>query len=127
VTSLATVSVVLEETRKPAEAERGGHPPAGAAARAAGWGALHGEGASTDDLAARVETLRRGFPEEGWPALDEQTLGTALAAACEERTSFAELRAAGLVETLLAGLGATLAQRLRADTPERLRLPGAGR
>jgi ATP-dependent helicase HrpB len=124
VTSLAYGLVVLEETRKPAQAGAETTRLLVAAARAAGWGALLGEGASTDALAARVETLRRGFPEEAWPALDEQALGAALAAACEGRTGFAELRAAGLVESLLAGLGPSLAQRLRADAPERLRLPG---
>jgi ATP-dependent helicase HrpB len=123
VTSLAYGLVVLEETRRPAPPSPEASRLLAAAATEAGLKALSTDDAP-DDLGARLETLRQAFPGDGIPSLDEAARVRALAAACEGRTSFAELRAVGREELLHALVPPELWQRLRNDAPERIRLPG---
>jgi ATP-dependent helicase HrpB len=121
---LAYGEIALHETRRPAPPSEQAGQLLAAAARAAGWGALLG-GTELTDLRARLVVLAQAFPEGEWPLLDEPTLDAALAAACTERTSFAELREAGL-ETLLGDrLPPNAWQRLRRETPSRVRLPSS--
>jgi ATP-dependent helicase HrpB len=123
VTGLAYGLVVLEETRRPAPASPEATRLLAAAAAGVGGKLLDPEGGS-DDLGARLATLRQAFPNEELPALDPAAFARALAAACEGRTSFAELRAVSREELLQAIVPPAVWQRLRAEAPERVRLPG---
>jgi ATP-dependent helicase HrpB len=75
---------------------------------------------------ARVEFLARAFPEAGVPALVEQDARDALAALCEGKQSFAELRAAarhgGLLDMLRRRLTPAQARLLAQMAPERVPL-----
>jgi ATP-dependent helicase HrpB len=115
--------IVLEESRRPAEPSAEASRLLAAAARAAGWTTLF-EGASLQDLKARAILLRQAFGDEAAPSFDDDALGAALEAACRERTSFAELRAAGLEGLFANVVDAGFWQKLRTETPERVRLPG---
>jgi ATP-dependent helicase HrpB len=122
-TQLAYGQIVLEESRRPAPPSPEAGKLLAQAARAAGWNAFIEPGA-LDDLKARAALLRQAFGDEAAVALDDLALDAALTAGCADRTSFAELRAAGLVGLLTPTVGAGFWQRLRTETPDRLRLPG---
>ena len=122
-TQLAYGQIVLEESRRPAVPSPEASQLLAQAARAAGWNAFVEPGA-LDDLKARAALMRQAFGESAAPALDEAGLEAALLAGCAGRTSFADLRAAGLEGLLADTVGAGFWQRLRAETPARLRLPG---
>jgi len=80
-----------------------------------------------DSFLARVEFMRRIFPEANFPALDESDVRAALARLCEGRRSFAELREAvrvggGLINELRGKLSAEQSRLLAAMAPERVTL-----
>ncbi|HZZ85959.1 MAG TPA: ATP-dependent helicase HrpB [Anaeromyxobacteraceae bacterium] len=91
------------------------------AAREQGPRAFAAEGA-LDRLLARLAFAARHAPESGLEAPGEETLRTALSALCAGRTSFAELREAGLEEAVLAGLAGRARALLQELAPERVRL-----
>jgi ATP-dependent helicase HrpB len=120
---LAYGEITLHETRRPAPPS----PEAGrllaAAAQAIGWSRLLGEEGFTN-LVARLELFRQTFPENADALPDENAIEQVLLDACAERTSFAELRAAGLEGLLSARVPPELWSRLRRETPARVRLGG---
>lgn len=75
---------------------------------------------------ARNGFMRRTFPEKDFPSLDEQDVRASLAALCEGRRSFAELREAVRAGELLDALRQRLtfeqASLLEKMAPERVRL-----
>jgi ATP-dependent helicase HrpB len=122
---LAYGELVLHETRRPATPSRKAGRLLAAAAQAAGWSRLLGEDAFSD-LLARLELYQQSFPEAATGLPDESAITAALAGACAERTSFAELRTAGLEGLLSGPLSPETWSRLRREAPARVRL-GAGR
>lgn len=82
------------------------------------------DGDQLDRWLARVAFVREHCRQEELPVLDEGTLDEALAALCEGRRSFAELRDAGLMEALRERLSPRQNQRLEELAPERITLPG---
>ncbi len=121
--SLSYGQIVLEESRRPAEPSLEASRVLAAAARSAGWNGFLEAGA-LDDLKARAALLAQAFGPEASPALDDEALALALERACIDRTSFAELRAAGLEGLLAASVPDGFWRRLRTETPDRVRLPG---
>jgi ATP-dependent helicase HrpB len=127
VTRLAYGAVVLEETRRPA-------PPSPEASRLLAEAALAGgfsagpkdaaDSAGFETVALRLELLREAFPDAGVPPADAAGLRQAIVDACEGRTSLAELRDADLRGGWLGRLPPQVAQLLRTETPERVRLGG---
>ncbi|MEW6742949.1 MAG: ATP-dependent helicase C-terminal domain-containing protein [Planctomycetota bacterium] len=75
----------------------------------------------------RVRLLRHWCPELGLPAMDEADLVEALAALCEGRKSFEELRRAPLLEVLCGKLTYQQLETLDREAPERLLLPSGSR
>ncbi len=77
-----------------------------------------------DRFLARAEFVRATFPESAIPELGEEEEQAALAAMCEGRTSFAELRAAArsgeLVESLRGRLTREQARLVEAMAPDRV-------
>jgi ATP-dependent helicase HrpB len=75
---------------------------------------------------ARVEFLRRTFPETNFPELDEASVNAALAQLCEGLRSFAELREAarsgGFIEVLRRSLTQEQSRLLATMAPERVTL-----
>jgi ATP-dependent helicase HrpB len=120
VSRLAYGAVVLEETRRPAPPSPEATSLLVTAALASGFGSGAGGGG---DLATRLELLRTSVDPE-LPALDAASLRTALEAACEGRTSLAELEAADPRTLWLAAQPPRVAQLLRNETPERIKLAG---
>jgi ATP-dependent helicase HrpB len=96
----------LEESRRlprpddPAEMQRAADLLLGAA-RARGSAAL-GDPEVVRDLRARLSLVARHCPEAGLRALTDQDLDQALAALCQGRSSFAELKEADWMGALLA-------------------------
>lgn len=120
---LAYGEIVLHETRRPAAPSEKVSALLAAAAQARGWAALLGPG-ELGDLLARLHLFGQTFPEAGLEIPDQAGIEQALAAACAERTSFAELREAGLELLLAERFPPGFWQRLRRETPARVRLPG---
>ncbi len=121
-TRLALGVLGLEETRRPAEASAEASRLLAEAALNAGPVGFASGGAASEQLVARLEVLRAALPEEQIPLLDAAATQAALVAACAGLTSFAELRASGFSGG--AALTPKLEALLRAQAPERLRLPG---
>jgi ATP-dependent helicase HrpB len=122
ITRLAYGAVVLEETRRPA-------PPSPEASRLLAEAALASGFSAGDDggfttLALRLDLLREAFPDAGVPPADSTGIRQAVIDACEGRTSLAELREADLRGGWLGRLPPQVAQLLRTETPERVRLGG---
>lgn len=123
VTRLTYGALTLEETRQPA-------PPSEEASRLLAERALDaGLGRFVDEakLAAwrcRVDTVRAGFPQAGFPVVDGPFLEAALADACRGSKSFADLEEADLLAVLQARLTPPQAALLVRETPERITLPG---
>ncbi|BDG10506.1 ATP-dependent helicase HrpB [Anaeromyxobacter paludicola] len=92
------------------------------AAQERGPRAFAAEGA-LDRLLARLDFAARHAPAAGLAAPSEADLAAALAGLCEGRTSFAELREAGLEEAVLAALPGRARAALQELAPERIRLP----
>jgi ATP-dependent RNA helicase HrpB len=122
VTRLAYGAVVLEETRKPAAPSPDASKLLADAALAGGFSP--GEEGGFDALAVRLELLREAFPDSGVPPPEALGLRQLLIDACEGRTSLAELREADLRGSFLGRLPPAVAQLLRTETPERVRLGG---
>jgi ATP-dependent helicase HrpB len=120
---LAYGEIVLHETRRPAPPSPAAGQLLASAAQARGWASLLGA-AELSDLLARLELFGQTFPEAGLEVPDQASVEGAFAGACAGRTSFAELRAAGFEALLADRLPNTLWQRLRRETPPRVRLPG---
>jgi ATP-dependent helicase HrpB len=123
ITQLTYGQIVLEESRRPAAPGADTGALLAQAARAAGWDALLEPGA-LGELRAKLALVRQAFGEAAAIALDDTTLADALVAACADRISFAELRAAGLPGMLEGVTDHAFWARLRSETPDRLRLPG---
>jgi ATP-dependent helicase HrpB len=116
-------ALVLEESRlAPEDLRRSGRSLAQLrqAARAAGPGAFCAADA-LDLLRERWCFFQRSLGQE-WPAWDEERVLDCLDALAEGCLSFAEMRSAGLLASLRAGLGPAAFSRLDALAPERLRL-----
>ena len=77
------------------------------------------------DLRRRLEAARRVDPSIA--ALEGALVRDAVRAACEGRRSFDELRAAGLYDLLVAGLGGDTMARLERLVPAFVSLPGKTR
>lgn len=98
-----------------------------ASALDAGIGAFV-ERETVDRFLARVEFMARTFPENDYPALDENDVREGLVRLCEGKRSFAELReaarAGGLLNELRRTLSAEQSRQLMTMAPERLTLAG---
>jgi ATP-dependent helicase HrpB len=82
-----------------------------------------------ENYLARVDMMRRAFPEKDFPALEAEDVRAGLAALCEGKRSFAELREAlargELLNALRQKLTAEQAGLLEKMAPERVRLSGS--
>ncbi len=118
-------AVVLDESRRPAEPGPEASRVLEQAAQAAGVGAL-GDEAAMQTLQMRLQLLREHMPELQVPppASDNTAAHGHLATLCEGRTSFAQLRQADVMSSLLASLPPAVQARLPVDVPLRVRLPG---
>jgi ATP-dependent helicase HrpB len=120
--------LVLDESRATSEA---GSPEASRAlaeaALAAGAQAFV-DRETIDRFLARVEFMRRTFPEAAFPALDEDDVRASLEQLCEGKRSFAELReavrAGHLLDILRRRLSPEQSRLLKAMAPERVALTG---
>jgi len=81
-----------------------------------------------DRFLAKVDFMRRTFPEAAFPVMDEEDVSASLAQLCEGKRSFAELREAARAGDLLAILRRKLspeqARLMAAMAPERVALAG---
>ena len=105
-------------------------PPAATAllretALAAGPGRFVADPEALAGLAARTAFVAAQVP--GFPTLTDADLRAALAELCEGRTSFAELRAADLMGTLLARVAGAQGGALERMAPTHIQLPGGRR
>jgi len=75
----------------------------------------------------RARCLREWMPELGLPSLGAAELGEALAASCTGKTSFAELRAMGLLGLARSLLTHAQAAAVDQHAPEALRVPTGNR
>jgi ATP-dependent helicase HrpB len=123
VTRLTYGALTLEETRQPAPPSEAASQLLAEQARAEGLERFV-EPAALSAWTCRVEALRAGFPEAGFPAPDAAFLASVLAEACEGRRSFAELAEAPVLALAQARLTPQQAQLLRQEAPEKLTLPG---
>lgn len=115
-------AVVIEESRGPAKPSPETAKVLAKAATSRGLAAFAGEGA----VEAFFERLRLGkeaLPEAGFPELSVDALDDALAAACEDLRSFAELRDASILDRLQANLGPEEQRLLATELPLRITLP----
>jgi ATP-dependent helicase HrpB len=122
-TRLTYGALTLEENRQPA-------PPSEAASQLLAEHALDA-GLATfiglEKLAAwqcRVEAVRQGFPQAGFPVADDALVRATLAECCEGLRSFAELKEVSLLDALQAKLTPSQSAQLQRETPERITLPG---
>src|SRR5690606_8762296 len=122
-TRLAFGAITLEETRVPA-------PPSPEASAVLERAVLsHGvqEFLRADAIATfseRLALFARHYPNANAPVLDEAEIERFVRAACQNRTSFAELRAADPVAALRATLEPAVLAQLSRACPERITLPG---
>jgi len=116
-------ALTLDETVRPAEPSLETSRLLAGAARARGLDAFDEPGA-LDALRARLDVLRRAFPDLAVPELNEQTLRNVLTTACDGLRSFSELRASGLVSRLVDSLPPAVKVRLASDAPLTIKLPG---
>ncbi len=121
ISRLAYGSVILDESRRPAE-------PSPEAARLLARAALAPgspfEGEQLDDLVTRITLVRREIPEADLPDLGPDAARTALERACSTVTSFDDLKSASVSEWVLSDLDPVRARTLREEAPERITLPG---
>jgi ATP-dependent helicase HrpB len=117
-------AVVLHETRRQAtpssEASRI-LADAALAARAKEGEVAYG---SAVELQAKLEILRKAFPEQEIPTLEAEHVGALVAQACAGLVSLAELRATPIEERLRQALSPVVVGLLRGETPDRVQLPG---
>ncbi len=114
--------LVIEESRGPKAAPEAASRLLAEAALAKGPRAFAGE--ELDGFLARVQFVREAAPDAGLPALGEEQAREVLRELCEGRRSFAELREAGLLDTLRSRLTHQQLALLDRLAPERIRLPG---
>jgi len=119
----------LELTSRPLEA---GDPERVAealceAARAQPERALGLDQGPAKELLARWRFLHGAMRRAPLPDVDPLLLDEALPLLCAGRSSFAELRAAPVTETLLGLLSREASETLRREAPERLRVPSGRR
>lgn len=120
--------LVLDESRAASEA---GSPEA---SRALAEAALEtgaqafADRETIDRFLARIEFMRRTFPEAGFPVLDDDDVRAGLAQLCEGKRSFTELREAARAGDLLGILRRRLnpeqSRLLATMAPERVALTG---
>ncbi len=123
VTRLTFGAVVLEETRQPAPPSDEVTALLAEAAVAAGLETFV-EKERLVRWTCRVESLRSGFPEAGFPVPDSAWLAARLKEACVGLRSFNELREANLLDLLQSTLTGPQARLLSTEAPDRLTLPG---
>lgn len=97
------------------------------AALASGWQKFADE-EDVSKLLARIQFIARHFPESEMPALDEHDVRAAIAEACTDLRSFAELRQAagkgGLIHLLKSKLTAEQSRLLNQMAPETVNIAG---
>lgn len=93
------------------------------AARARGLAAF-ADAEEIERLVGRVAFVRANVPEAQLAAVDAELLDATLGALCRGRSSFAELRDAGVVDAAVARLGDGAAALLAREAPDRITLPG---
>jgi ATP-dependent helicase HrpB len=115
-------SIVLDESRTTAAPSPAAGRVLARAARNAAW-----EHAALERLAARLQLVGDCFPELGVPQLTTDVGTRLLETACQDATSFAELRVVPLTDRLLAQLSPGQARGLRELAPDTIALPGGRR
>jgi ATP-dependent helicase HrpB len=120
VSRLTCGSVLLEETRSPAE-------PSSNTARLVAERVLAASRTSEEleRLSVRLELLAEHLGPLAPPIPSDETLTALIAKACEGATSLAELGAASVAERVVMGLSPAHARLLAEEAPERLQLPGS--
>lgn len=113
-------AVVLDETRRPAQASPEAARLLSEAALAAGGTEQGSTTTSASTLQVKLEVLRGAFPELEVPSIAPAYMRELLVAACEGLTSMAELRAVPMEERLRNSLPPTVIGLLRTDTPDRI-------
>jgi ATP-dependent helicase HrpB len=117
--------IVLDESRKPAEASETTTKVLADAALNTGL-EFFVERELFENFLARVQFLVQTLPEEAFPVLTEDDVQSSLIALCEGRRSFAELKdavkAGWLMETLFERLTDKQRQLLGQMAPERVKL-----
>jgi ATP-dependent helicase HrpB len=117
-------AVVLDETRRPAEASLEASRMLAEAVLAGGattGGNLEGFGAV---LQVKLELLRGAFPEREIPTLSGAEIRETLVTACQGLVGMAEFRAVPVAERLRQALSPAVVGLLREETPDHVRLPG---
>jgi len=116
--------VILDETRRPAEAS----PETGAvlyeAVRGQASAPVGEEGDPLLGLQARLKVLAAAFPEEKLPTLDGDAVQEMLRHACAQCTSMVELNAVAPLSLWLGEQPPRVRQLLEREAPERTSLPG---
>jgi ATP-dependent helicase HrpB len=115
-------SVVLDESRAPAAAGNEAAAVLARAAAAAGPARFGAEG--FERLKNRIALLREHFPDADFKLDNGAGFGAALALACRDCVSFAELEGVDIAARLEASLGGREHELLRRQAPERITLPG---
>ncbi len=123
VTRMSVGSVVLEETRKPAEPSEESARVLAAAALAAGPQRF-ADPEALAGLKTRVEQLRTAYPEAGFPAMDDAFVRRVLERLCVGLRTFDEIRQAGLLAAMQAELSPDQARLLAREVPDRITLAG---
>lgn len=117
--------IVLDESRISAEGSREVSDALAAQALTAGIAAF-ADAEEIERLLARVDFMRRTFPEDNFPALGDEDVRAALKQLCEGRSGFDELRDAArageLMEILRRKLSPEQRRALQTHAPERLTL-----
>jgi ATP-dependent helicase HrpB len=125
VTRLVYEELTLDESRKSVAGGEAVTAVLAAAALSAGFAELIDREMAGRFL-ARVELIRQAYPELDLPSLDEADVRAGVAALCEGRSSFAELReavrAGELLQVLRARLTPEQARLLAKLAPERVAL-----
>lgn len=123
VTRLSFGPLVLEEKKQPAQ-------PSEESAKLLAEKALHlgiekfADKDALDAFAARLEILKKAFPEANFPSVDEAFLKRTLSELALNARSFDDLRHAGVTGALAASLDPTQQRLLSREVPDRLTLPG---
>ena len=117
-------AVVLDATRRGAKPSAEASRLLADAASATQAGSSVLAAGSATALKAKLELLRSAFPEQDVPELDQATVRDMVVAACDGLTSMAEFLAVPVAERLHQGLPHQVAELLRSETPDRIRLPG---
>ncbi len=118
--------LVLEESKAAAGDPREIARVLGEAVRQAGWRRFVNDD-EIDRFAARVGFVAEHFPELELPSFEEEGIALSLAELCEGATSFADLRAHDLGQTLKSRLSPDQARKLAELAPDAITLPGGRR